>query len=287
MYETASGLYRAGLHAAVGRLCRRAGECFKRRGGRFETPYLSLTVIDPGSTPLLRGRHQYYLAFTDEGKIDRLSLYLADDSGQNYCLASYSEAQSENVTFIAETRANPAGPLGLAFGPARLICYDYYWVTNQEDDSHYAEKRNQQELGTIDAPPYGIKQYAIPPQGNVLSDAQTALVCNSLNAHFAALADGSYMSEFDTVPGNDAMLSAWDAAVPLPVSVTPEALRSRNTQIGGGETAAEIWVPLPQSCWAVITANSNFSSSEDAISYLSGFRYYQSIPAAVAAVLPQ
>ena len=254
---------------------------FSLGGGRFETPYLSLTVADPGSTPLLPGRHQYYLAFDEEGKVSRFSPYRADDSGQSLYLAGYSETRSEDMTFQAEAWAEPADPLELTFGTVILKCYDAYWVANEDDDGHHYENRNSQDLGPIDAPPYYIKQYAVPPQGNILSEAQTALVCDSLNAHFATLADGSYRGEFDAAPGNDALLSAWDAAVPLPVSVTPESLRSRTAQ-----TAVEIWVPLPQNCWAVITADNNFGSSEDAIQYLFGFTYYQTIPHALAAVLP-
>ncbi len=67
--------------------------------------------------------------------------------------------------------------------------------------------------------------------GNVLTDTKLEVVCEALNQFFTALADGSYTDEFYTTPCNDALISAWDAAVPLPVAVTPEALRIRTTGV--------------------------------------------------------
>lgn len=175
----------------------------------------------------------------------------------------------------------------LSWGPASLQCYDACWVSNEEDDGHHYENRNVQDLGAVEAPPYGITSYAVPPDGNALTDDEMQWVCDSLNAHFAALADGSYMDEFDSAPGNDALLSAWDAAVPLPVAVTPDALRSCASQDNWGESCTQVWIPLPQNCWAVIKTNTSITSNEDAIDYFSVFNYYQTIPDALAVVLPQ
>ena len=260
---------------------------FSLEGGRYEVPYLFLTVTDPGSTPFLRGEHIYHLDYDETGKIRWLSPSLSTDSSQSIGLASYRESLGEDVSFCAYASAELTNPLGLTWGPATLHCYDAYWVLDEGSDSHHYENRNERDLGPVDAPPYGISTYAVPPEGNILTDDQLQIVCDSLNAHFAALADGSYMGEFDSVPGNDALLSAWDAAIPLPVSVTPEALRSSRTTDSAGNTSASIWVPLPNNCWAVIAANNSYSSSEDAIDYLFGFTYCQAVPDALAAVLPQ
>lgn len=71
----------------------------------------------------------------------------------------------------------------------------------------------------------------------------------------AALLDGSYQAaEFSSGPARDA-LRAWDPARPLPVAVTPGALRTDwlaypNPDI---RPVVRVWVPLPQSCWAVFT----------------------------------
>lgn len=256
-------------------------------GGEYDSPFLSLTVTDPGNTPFLRGRHEYYLSFDADGKVDWLGRSPLYEETQSVTLASYRQSLSEDVSFWGITSAELTNPLGLTWGPATLQCYDAYWVPNEDDDGHHYEDRNVQDLGTVDAPPYGITSYAVPPEGSVLTDDEAQWVCDSLNAHFAALADGSYMDEFDSAPGNDALLSDWDAAVPLPVSVTPEALRSCASQDNWGEPCTQIWVPLPQNCWAVIKTSANYTGSEDIIDYFFAFNYYQSVPTALAAVLAQ
>ena len=75
--------------------------------------------------------------------------------------------------------------------------------------------------------------------------------------------------------------------VPLPVAVTPKALRSCASQDNWGAPCAEIWVPLPQNCWAVIKTNAHYTGSEGIIDDSFSFNYYQTVPAALAAVLPQ
>ena len=42
-------------------------------GGLYEIPYMSLTVADPGVTPLLPGEHTYNLRFDETGKVDFFS----------------------------------------------------------------------------------------------------------------------------------------------------------------------------------------------------------------------
>ncbi len=260
---------------------------FSLEGGRYEVPYLFLTVTDPGNTPFLRGEHIYHLNYDETGKIRWLSPSLSTDSSQSIGLASYRESLGEDVSFCGYASAELTNPLGLTWGSATLHCYDAYWVLDEGSDSHHYENRNEQDLGPVDAPPYGITSYAVPPEENILTGDQLQWVCDSLNAHFAALADGSYQSEFDTAPGNSALLSAWDAAVPLPAAIVPEALRSCVSQDNWGNPCIQVWVPLPQNCWAVIKTNSNLTGSEDAIDYFLGFNYCQTVPAALAAVLPQ
>ncbi len=148
------------------------------------------------------------------------------------------------------------------------------------------EMRNEQGLGTVSAPPYGTTSYDVPPEGNSLTDSQLESVCEAFNKLFSALADGSYMGEFDTSPGNDTLLSAWDAAVPLPVSVTPEALRSRSAKDMIGTLYTDIWIPLPENCWATVSIYSDFSDA-DSVEFLYAFRYCQAVPDALASVLSQ
>lgn len=259
---------------------------FSLEGGRYEVPHLSLTVTDPGNTPFLRGRHIYYLNYDETGKIRWLSPSLSNDFPQSIGLASYRASLSEDVAFCGYASAELTNPFGLTWGPATLHCYDAYWVPNEEDDGHHYENRNEQDLGPVDAPPYGITSYDVPPEGNSLTDSQLENVCEALNKYFASLADGSYVGEFDSTPGNDALLSAWDAAVPLPVSITPAALRSRSEADSIGTPYTDIWIPLPEDCWAVVSIYSDFSNASS-IEFLYAFRYYQSVPDALVAVLPQ
>ena len=256
-------------------------------GGEYDSPFLSLTVTDPGNTPFLCGRHEYYLSFDADGKVDWLGRSPFYEDTQSVTLASYYESPSEDVSFWGITSAELTNPLGLTWGPASLQCYDAYWVLNEDDDGHHYENRSVQDLGSVEAPPYGITSYAVPPNGNVLTDTKLEVVCEALNQFFTALADGSYTDEFYTTPCNDALISAWDAAVPLPVAVTPEALRSCASQDNWGAPCAEIWVPLPQNCWAVIRTNAHYTGSEGIIDDSFSFNYYQTVPAALAAVLPQ
>ena len=78
-------------------------------------------------------------------------------------LASYYESSSEDVSFWGITSAELTNPLGLTWGPASLQCYDTYWVLNEDDDGHHYENRSVQDLGSVEAPPYGITSYAVPP----------------------------------------------------------------------------------------------------------------------------
>ena len=266
---------------------------FSLGGGEYETPFLTLTVADPGSTPLLRGQQSYYLSYDSDGKVDWLSPY-GPGATSDYKLqvARYDQTVAddalqpgEDCTFIAIAAGDAADTLGLVPAAANLECYDNYWLLNDDGEGNY-EARNQQTLGAVDAPPYGITRYGVPPDGNVLTDNKLEVVCEDLNQFFAALADGSYTDEFYATPGNAALLSAWDAAVPLPAAVTPDVLRTITSKDAWGNPITTVWVPLPENCWAVVRVNSE-SSSENAIDDLLGFTYYQSVPTSLAAVLPQ
>ena len=266
---------------------------FSLGGGEYETPFLTLTVADPGNTPLLRGQHSYYLDYDSDGKIDWLCLY-GPGAALDYKLsvARYDQTIEDDAlpsdgerTFIATATGDAADTLGLIPAAANLECYDNYWLLDDDAQGRY-EKRNQQALGTVDAPPYGITRYGVPPEGNALTDNKLEIVCEALNQHLAALANGSYTGQYYTAPCNEAQLSAWDAAVPLPVSVTPDVLRSLSTEDCYGTPCTDIWVPLPENCWAILTINSNFSGA-DTIEFAYLTRYCQAIPDALAAVLPQ
>lgn len=266
---------------------------FSLSGGEYDTPTLTLTVADPGATPLLRGQHSYYMDYDNDGKIDWLCLY-GPGAALDYKLpvARYDQTIEDDALpsdgehiFIATATGNTADTLGLVPAAANLECYDNYWLLDDDAQGHY-EKRDQQTLGTVDAPPYGITRYGVPPEGNSLTDNKLEVVCEALNQHLAALASGSYTGQYYAAPCNEAQLSAWDAAVPLPIAVTPEALRSLSTEDCYGTPCTDIWVPLPENCWAILTINSNFSGA-DSIEFGYLTRYCQTIPDTLAAVLSQ
>ena len=85
-------------------------------GGEYDSPFLSLTVTDPGNTAFLRGRHEYYLSFDEDGKVDWLGRSPRYEDTQSVTLASYSESRSEDVSFWGITSAELTNPLGLTWG---------------------------------------------------------------------------------------------------------------------------------------------------------------------------
>ncbi len=248
---------------------------FYLSGGTYDVPCLTLTITNPGATPLLRGRHTYTISFDSEGKLNWMSPYSpGEDFRSDLQYANFYKGIRNGLSLVAYVSAEPTDPLGLTGGPGEL----YYYESYQEG------KSDTQDLGPASAPPYGIKIYNVPPEGNSLTEEQLTSVCETLNQRFAALADGSFQSSFYNQPGNNALLSGWDAAVPLPVSVTPDYLRSFINDDPTGSPTISIWVPLPQNCWAVYTTM-DISLSED--SGLINPVFYQSVPTALAAVLAQ
>ena len=86
-YELAAGLYNADagrVRAALSARVTAQGSGLEDleglqvvdvqlEGGRYEVPYLYLTVADPGSTALLPGEHVYNIEFDEQGRVDWLS----------------------------------------------------------------------------------------------------------------------------------------------------------------------------------------------------------------------
>ena len=256
---------------------------FNLSGGRYDAPTLMLTVTDPGATPLLRGRHYYTISYDGDGKINWLSLYNpGPDFGGDLQYANYSTSLGEDRRLIITANADPADTLGLLGLQPKLTCRKYYWngTTNEYSD--------WQDFGPVDAPPWGITQYEIPPEGNCLSEEELTTVCDALNREFAALAEGTYQTYWYNTPGNDAQLSAWDAAVPLPVSITPDMLRSEVDEQPNGFHILSIYLPLPQDCWAVYSvAEESLAEGSSSLDDLPDPYFCQSLPAAAVAVLPQ
>lgn len=256
-------------------------------GGEYDSPFLSLTVTDPGNTPFLCGRHEYYLSFDADGKVDWLGRSPLYEDTQSVTLASYYESSSEDVSFWGITSAELTNPLGLTWGPASLQCYDTYWVLNEDDDGHHYENRSVQDLGSVEAPPYGITSYAVPPDGNVLTDTKLEVVCEALNQFFTALADGQLYRRIL----HNALQRRPDFCR-MPLCRCPSRSRRRPCAAAPLKTTGVRRAPRSgcrcrQNCWAVIKTNAHYTGSEGIIDDSFSFNYYQTVPAALAAVLPQ
>lgn len=71
--------------------------------GNMTARFLSLTVTDPGNTPFLCGRHEYYLSFDADGKVDWLGRSPFYEDTQSVTLASYYESSSEALFLSGES----------------------------------------------------------------------------------------------------------------------------------------------------------------------------------------
>jgi len=57
-------------------------------------------------------------------------------------------------------------------------------VLNEDDDGTTTRTAACRTLAPSEAPPYGITSYAVPPNGNVLTDTKLEVVCEALNQFF-------------------------------------------------------------------------------------------------------
>ena len=256
-------------------------------GGLYEIPYMSLTVADPGVTPLLAGEHTYNLRFDETGKVDFFSPFsvaaadaLADGedwvSLGNWGIQETIQGDTlQGVRYSIQGRL--ADPLGLRAAEVRGTRVQYHAA--RQPDGMWGENVEEEEETSIPGKwplPLDLHEtYGEPPEGNVLSPEERQQVCDQLNRKFASLRDGTYDDGFGGDPARK-ILYAWDNARPLPLTVTPESLRSRrysqrNPDIPSG---VSVWVPLPNHCWVVY----NIAESGGAAGEMSGPSYVLEVP---------
>lgn len=255
-------------------------------GGLYEIPYMSLTVVDPGVTPLLAGEHTYNLRFDETGKVDFFSPFsvaaadaLADGedwvSLGNWGIQETIQGDTlQGVRYSIQGRL--ADPLGLRAAEVRGTRVQYH--ADRQPDGMWGENVEEEETSIPGKWPLPLdlhETYGEPPEGNVLSPEERQQVCDQLNRKFASLRDGTYDNGFGGDPAWQ-ILGAWDNARPLPLTVTPESLRSqryseRNPDIPSG---VSVWVPLPDHCWVVY----NIAESGGAAGELSGRSYVLEVP---------
>ena len=84
-------------------------------GGRYEVPYLYLTVADPGSTALLPGEHVYNIEFDEQGRVDWLSPFGVRRGGDVLQRDNLDFTEQDGVRTASGVRISgqPADPLGL------------------------------------------------------------------------------------------------------------------------------------------------------------------------------
>lgn len=255
-------------------------------GGLYEIPYMSLTVVDPGVTPLLAGEHTYNLRFDETGKVDFFSPFsvaaadaLAD--GEDWVSLGNGGGREtiqgdtlQGVRYSIQGRL--ADPLGLRAAEVRGTRVQYHAA--RQPDGMWGENVEEEETSIPGKWPLPLdlhETYGEPPEGNVLSPEERQQVCDQLNRKFASLRDGTYDDGFGGDPARK-ILYAWDNARPLPLTVTPESLRSqryseRNPDIPSG---VSVWVPLPDHCWVVY----NIAESGGAAGEMSGPSYVLEVP---------
>lgn len=255
-------------------------------GGLYEIPYMSLTVVDPGVTPLLAGEHTYNLWFDETGKVDFFSpfyMWVTDALAEGEDWVSLGNGGGretiqgdtlQGVYYSIQGRL--ADPLGLRAAEVRGTRVQYHAA--RQPDGMWGENVEEEETyipGKWPLPLDLHETYGEPPEGNVLSPEERQQVCDQLNRKFASLRDGTYDDGFGGDPARK-ILYAWDNARPLPLTVTPESLRSRrysqrNPDIPSG---VSVWVPLPDHCWVVY----NIAESGGAAGEMSGPSYVLEVP---------
>ena len=230
-------------------------------GGRYEVPVATLTVIDPGNTRLPVGQHEYRWQFDEEGKVAKFSPYLVAAIGEQYPYGEkkaglspqeWTPIESLNQWLDEEgIRQNNyvlyarCDPLCIrAEGEGRLFCYEL----QRDTQTGETETTSVREIpGSWQTPQFSSSWMRTPPAGNDLPEEELAALTGQLNTRFAELQAGTYRPDFadayDPRYHYDFNLQVWDAAMPLPVSVTPEVLRSEQTQYN--PEIYTVWVPLP------------------------------------------
>ena len=85
------------------------------KAGRYEVPYLYLTVADPGSTALLPGEHVYNIEFDEQGRVDWLSPFGVRRGGDVLQQDNLDFTEQDGVRTASGVRISgqPADPLGL------------------------------------------------------------------------------------------------------------------------------------------------------------------------------
>lgn len=258
-------------------------------GGRYEAPYASLTIAEPGATGLPAGNHEFRFSFDEEDKISGFSALDGDleeavaqgmglETGVWMQLGSLNvmDDRKENVYLTSATRVvgRKQDALGFAVGEVRAFAVTERRTYDGDNNLvEYAMTSCEELPGEWPVPRDRYEWYTQPPAGNCLSDAQLQSVSDQLNDLFARLLDGTYIGEWVDDPVR-AALSVWDAACPVPVAVTPEVLRS-DEQVEFNPQCTRIWVPLPDGCWAVCPL-----AEDGTVDLFQGFSFVLAEPAA-------
>lgn len=235
-------------------------------GGTYDYPAVSLTVENAGNTPLLRGCHEYRFAFDENDKISSFSLWMPGDTSHldlrktplnlqewavvETCDSSSAEADGTNRLSGTVILGHKADSLGLTLD--EVCAYRFSAHGDSADDAVFPDTFDF--LRDCPLPlTGGGRIYGTPPQGNVADKTDLQDICRDLNTAYRTLAEGCYAESYGTDLTNAGRLAGWDAAYPLPVSVTPENIRTEY-QFPNGDPDQPwlyIWVPLPQGRWVV------------------------------------
>lgn len=236
-------------------------------GGTYDIPLATLTVIDPGVTPLLLGTHTYYWKFDEQGKVRLFTPYdVTGDMGETGVLQALREQfnLSSNIWQPVGTLRdwdNTRGSEVITMGKMDALHMQATDVRAFRCEWEQTADGDETLLQAEECPgpwPAAVDRYetlAVPPAGNALSQEQLQAVAGQLNDQFARLQAGSFRPEYADLLTSDRNvdynLDGWDAALPLPVEVQPTDLRSRKQETLRDDGEYEVWVPLPERHWAL------------------------------------
>lgn len=259
-------------------------------GGVYESPFATLTIADPGATGLPAGDHEFRFSFDEKGKVDGFYLQYGDledavaqgmglEPGAWESLGSLDAKDTfeDDVHLTTATRVvgRKLDAMGWTVGEVRAFAITERTVYDEYSNlTEYAMTSCEELPGDWPVPRDRYEWYTRPPEDNCLSEEQLQSASDQLNTIFSQLRGGTYTWEWEDDP-DQAALGLWEASRPVPVEVTPEALRSDVLQYPNPDIAPKtrLWVPLPEGCWAVCLLEEDGS-----LDLFSGFSFALTAP---------
>lgn len=166
-------------------------------GGKYESPFIALTVADPGATGLLRGAHSYYVGFADggdsaqpKGVVNWLSPWAPPDVRPPAALAVWA----------FRDHGGPPGPfasteeLRAASGTNGYLMYMLYGGTGRTDFTAGELRAAAVEYLALEDYDPGPGPFALPPGGAEMGPSYGWMFLGGLAETDEAGADAEYLN---------------------------------------------------------------------------------------------